>query len=156
MEEIELRWPMERFWRAPHGCQHHKLDAYPVLAKYVAYANFYPHERRRAGIPWIDVSAPCGSYSSKTAIGALDSILQTKLESYGGLHPHTRLLVYYGSAVAYNTPWYDIAFRKFSDVAEKAAQLVNGQSGFEKIYLLKALEPELEAFEISPSFTRCA
>jgi len=40
-------------------------------------------------------------------------------------------------------------------VAKEAAQTVASQSGFERIYLLKALEPELEAYEVFPAFAKC-
>jgi hypothetical protein len=70
-------------------------------------------------------------------------------------HSSVRLLAYYGAAVAYNTPWYGINTRKFSDVAKEAARIAATQSAFERIYLLKALEPELEAYEVFPVFAKC-
>jgi hypothetical protein len=45
--------------------------------------------------------------------------------------------------------------REFADVARLAAEAVRGQTPFDKIYVLHALEPELEAFEIYPTCTRC-
>ncbi len=161
VQETDRRWMTERHWRTPQGRQVYDFNSHPILGKYVVKIIFDPilasDDLRKypSGIPWIDISMPCFSYSSDSAIEALESILQAKLASYGGLHPQPRLLVYYGSAVAYNTPWYDIKFRKFVDVAEKAAQLVADQSSFERIYLLKALEPGLEAYEVSPNFARC-
>ncbi len=153
--ETEQRWQNERFWNSPAGCQRYELDAYPVLKQYVLKANFYPRERRPSGVPWIDVSLPCTSYSSDSAIEALAKILETKVANYGGFLKRAHLLVFYGAAAAYNTPWYDIQFRTFSDIAQKAAELARDQCGFEKIYLLKALEPGLEAYEIYPSFAKC-
>ena len=43
----------------------------------------------------------------------------------------------------------------FSDVAKEAARIAANQSAFERIYLLKALEPELEAYEVFPVFATC-
>jgi len=37
-----------------------------------------------------------------------------------------------------------------------AAEVVRGQDTFEKDLLLNAFEPELEAFEIYPTLTRCS
>ena len=64
-------------------------------------------------------------YSPESALAALRGILAEKTTHYGVFTRPTRLIGYYGQAVAYNTT-------------------------FEKIYLLNALEPELEAFEIFP------
>jgi hypothetical protein len=58
-------------------------------------------------------------------------------------------------AVAYNTPYVGVATREFAEVAALAANMVSGQTMFEKIYLLNALEPGLEAFEIFPACMRC-
>jgi hypothetical protein len=46
--------------------------------------------------------------------------------------------------------------REFGDVAAHAARVIRGQNAFEKIYLLQALEPGLEAYEIYPACVRCA
>ena len=84
------------------------------------------------------MSAPGSSYSSDTAIGALQEVLQAKINAYYGVFRHpVRLVVYYASAVAYNTPWYGIHYQNFSHVAKAAARMVKGQSRFEKIYLFK-------------------
>jgi hypothetical protein len=75
--------------------------------------------------------------------------------TFAGSHSSVRLLVYYGAAVACNTPWNGINTRIFSDVAKEAARIAANQSAFERIYLLKALEPELEAYEVFPVFATC-
>jgi hypothetical protein len=112
-------------------------------------------ERLPKSQPWIFIELPGGAYSPHTALNALASVLQSKIDRYGGLSQPVRLLVYYGKAIAYNTPWRGPEFREFRDVAEAAASIVRGQSLFEKIYLLKALEPGLEAYEIFPEFVNC-
>ena len=161
VEETERRWPGERFWNTPTGPHVWDFTAYPTLAKYVSQVSFDPlksgevWEEHFHGIPWIDVSVPCGSYSSDTALGALQASIENKVKAYGPSRQRPWLLVYYGSAVAYNTPWRGFKYRKFSDVAEEAARMVAGQSSFEKIFLLKALEPQLEAYEVFPLLTRC-
>ena len=74
---------------------------------------------------------------------------------YGGLTTPARLLVYYGRAFAYNTPYWGVETREFRDVATAAAEVVANQTCFERIYLLKALEPGLEVFEIFPNVVKC-
>ncbi len=48
-----------------------------------------------------------------------------------------------------------VEVREFQDVAAAAAKVVAGQSRFERIYLLNAVEPGLEAFEIFPAPVKC-
>jgi hypothetical protein len=83
-------------------------------------------------------------------------ILEQKIRRYGRFTRPTRLIIYYGRAVAYNTPYLGIETREFADLAALAAEVVCGQNAFERIYLLNALEPGLEAFEIYPTLTRCS
>jgi len=45
--------------------------------------------------------------------------------------------------------------REFHEVAQLAGQAVRGQNRFERIYLLNALEPGLQAFEIFPALAEC-
>ena len=82
-------------------------------------------------------------------------ILTRKIRRYGPFSRPTRLIIYYGKAVAYNTPYIGVETLEFVDIAERAAGVVRAQTAFEKIYLLNALEPGLEAFEIFPTCARC-
>ena len=45
--------------------------------------------------------------------------------------------------------------REFANMATLAAKAVAGQNTFEKIYLLNALHPGLEAYEIYPGCVQC-
>jgi len=161
IEDTERRWPHERFWRTPTGRHENDFSASPTIGKYVSHVNFYPmkidgvREEQIDCMPWINVSSPGGSYSSDTALSALESILEAKIRAYGRIRRRPWLLVYYGAAAAYNTPWYGFKYRTFCDVAAAAARVVASQSTFENIFLLKALEPELEAYEIFPVFSKC-
>jgi hypothetical protein len=162
IEETERCWPTERFWHSPQGRHVTEFDTHPTLGKYISKVLFDPlivGKRKNTyppGVPWIVMSAPVSSYSPETAISALREVLLRKIGGYGGLVRPVRLVVYYGMAVAYNTPWYGIHYRDFRDVAKAAAEMVKGQSRFERIYLFKALEPEPETFEVYPSFIKCS
>ncbi len=60
-------------------------------------------------------------------------------------------------AAAYNPPYIGVETTGLADVvAALAADAVRGQTAFAKIYLLNALEPSLEAFEIFPACVRCS
>jgi hypothetical protein len=160
IDETERQWSAERFWRSPQGRHVTEFDTHPTLGKYISKVLFDPlivgkrKNRYPSGVPWIVMAAPVSSYSPETAISALRKVLQEKINGYGGLVRPVRLIVYYGMAVAYNTPWYGIRYREFSDVAQAGAEMVKGQTRFERIYLFKALEPDLEVFEIYPSFSK--
>jgi hypothetical protein len=160
--ETHHRWPMERFWQSPQGRGCREFDRYPILGKYLRSVNFYPpvvggKERRwPAGQPWIFVENRGGSYSPGTSLAALRGILVKKTTHYGAFSRPTRLIIYYGRAAAYNTPYIGVETRQFADVAGWAADAVRGQKVFEKVYLLNALQPGLEAFEIYPACLRCS
>jgi hypothetical protein len=86
---------------------------------------------------------------------ALRAILTQKTTHYGAFSRPTRLIIYYGQAAAYNTPYIGVETLEFADVAAWAAETVREQTAFEKIYLLNALQPGLEAFEIFPAWVPC-
>ena len=90
-----------------------------------------------------------------TVSRASGAILAQKTTHYGAFTRPTRLIIYYGQAAAYNTPYIGMETREFADVAALAAHAVRGQTALEKIYLLNALEPGLEAFEIFPACVWC-
>jgi len=45
--------------------------------------------------------------------------------------------------------------RAVCDMVKEAARIAANQSAFERIYLLKALETELEVYEVFPVFAKC-
>jgi len=160
--ETHCRWPAERFWRSPQGRICREFDRYPTLGKYLRSVNFDPRgvagkvRSWPAGQPWVFVENRGGPYSPETSLAALRAILAQKTSHYGTFTRPTRLIVFYGQAAAYNTPYVGVETREFADVAAMAADAVRGQTAFEKIYLLNALEPGLEAFEIFPTCVRCS
>jgi hypothetical protein len=162
IEETDRRWPSERFWHSPQGRICRELAGYPPLGEYLPSVNFDPlvvrgqHRPWPKGQPWIFVEARGGSYLPETVLRALRGILDQKINHYGRFSRPTRLIVFYGKAIAYNTPYFGIETREFADVAALAVEAIHGQNAFEKIYLLNALEPGLEAFEIYPALTRCS
>lgn len=162
IQETDHQWPTERFWHSPQGRVCRDLAAYPPLGKYLRSVVFDPLVVRGqarpwpSGQPWVFTELRGGSYSPETALRALAGILEQKIRRYGRFSRPTRLLIYYGKAVAYNTPYLGVETREFVDVAALAAQAVRGQDSFEKVYLLNALEPGLEAYEIYPECTRCS
>ena len=162
IEETERRWPNEPFWHDPRGRHVRKFSSYPTLARYLSTVVFDPllagqtwRKTYPVDLPWIYVDSPGGAYSSSTALGALRTILQSKIAHYGRLSRTTDLIVYFNQAIVYNTSWYGPAVRGFGDVAAAAAHMVVGQSRFNRIYLLCAVEPQPEAYEIFPSLAKC-
>jgi hypothetical protein len=148
--ETDQRWPTERFWHSPQGRLCRELGDSQLLEKYLSPVHFDPLVVRGkprpwpTGQPWIFVEGRGGSYSPETAFRAMAGILGQKIRHYGRFTRPTRLIIYYGKAVAYNTPYVGIETREFADVPAVAAEVVRGQTAFEKIHLLNALEPGLE------------
>jgi transposase InsO family protein len=104
-------WPSERFWHSPQGRTCRDFSDHPTLGKYVSAVHFEPAvvaSRTRPwikGQPWVFVELPGGSYSPNTALGALADILKRKIGRYGRFSRLTRLVIHYGKAVVYNTPY---------------------------------------------------
>ena len=164
IEDTDRCWPTERFWHSPQGHVCRQFESSAVLAKYLESVHFLPlrvgnkvEERWPADQPWIFFRSWGGSYSSDSAVNALDGIIRKKQNHYGKqtCRP-VRLLIYYGKAVLYNTPFLGINIRTFKDVAAiAAAELAGKQLVFERVYLFQALEPDLQAFEIYPKLAPC-
>ncbi|MGH7935435.1 MAG: hypothetical protein ACREF8_00305 [Chthoniobacterales bacterium] len=111
---------------------------------------------------WIRFSPDGGAYSCESAIAVLRAGIEKKLKHYAVPQDReARLIVYYDLAVLQNTPYRDcLKYRNFDDIAREAARFVSqfladGKSPFSKIYLLKALWPKPEVFEIWPVFIPC-
>ena len=60
-------------------------------------------------------------------------------------------MIHYGKAVAYNTPYISVKNREFAERGCVGGRGGPGTNRLEKIYLLDAVEPGLEAFEIYPA-----
>lgn len=107
---------------------------------------------------WIEFPGDGGVYSSKWALEALAGILARKTERYAAQQTgDLRLIIYYDEGVLYNTPYEDLKRETFADMAYEAALLLTKKNAapFNKIYLLQALCPNPETFEIWPSFSKC-
>lgn len=107
-----------------------------------------------AGEPYIVVEGGGGSYTSDPAIAALVTVVEEKIKRYGGLSRPVRLLVHYGQAALYNTPYHG-PNTELADVAMIAAHAVAAQTTFERIYVLGGVRDGVEAYEIFPACTRC-
>ena len=112
-------------------------------------------------LTWIHFENEGGAYSSESAIQALSRIIRKKLGKYQlAASRDQRLIVYDDQAVLYNTPFYDLKFRHFADVARQCAvfvsdSLAGSSQRFRHVYLLKALWPTPEAYQLWPNFCRC-
>jgi len=105
--------------------------------------------------PWIKFPLEGGAYSSEPAIKALAEIVAKKANMYADRQSgDLRLIIYYDQAVLYNTPYRDQEHEGFGDVAREAVKFLAGKPAtpFRNIYLLSALQPDPEVFEIWPAF----
>jgi hypothetical protein len=162
IRDTDKRWRNPRTGHLPKQHLVNNFASYPSLAKYLVRISLTsavvagkPIPKRPPAVPWIFVKTGASSYLPETMLSALTSGIESKVKRYGGFNTPVRLLVHYGRAFAYNTPYIGIETSDFGDVARVIAQRVGGQSLFEKIYLLNALEPGLEAYEIFPTVTKC-
>ncbi len=151
-------------WRqSPQGHYCTAFNEYPALGKYLDRVHFEPRvvpwERWKwpADLPWILFEGRGGSYDGQVLITALEQRIQQKAKHYGAFgHEDVRLIVFYNQAILYNTPFDDLEICTFEDVAAIAKEISSRiQVPFTKAYLLSALYPNPEAFEVYPTARRC-
>jgi hypothetical protein len=65
-------------------------------------------------------------------------ILDQKILHYGRFTRPTQLVIYYGRAAAYNTPYVGVQTRGFANMAALATTAVASQASFDKIYFERA------------------
>ncbi|MBV8361343.1 MAG: hypothetical protein JO189_25910 [Deltaproteobacteria bacterium] len=108
--------------------------------------------------PWIAFPLDAGAYSSQPALEALNDILGEKTAKYAPVETaDLRLIVYYNDAVLYNTPYEDQEHETFAGMAREASRMLTERNAnpFKKIYLLRALWPNPETFEIWLTISKC-
>ncbi|MBI3636196.1 MAG: hypothetical protein HY216_08280 [Candidatus Rokubacteria bacterium] len=134
VDETERRWPTERTWQSPMGRLVRDLEQSPALDKYLDHVQFFPaviagkrQAKRPAEMSWIFAPRfPAASYSPAVARDALLSILREKIGHYGGIGSSVRLIVHYGRAAIYNTPYFGVDMRDFQAVASMAGRCGSG------------------------------
>ncbi len=114
---------------------------------------------REAQAPsWTKFPADGGAYSSENAVRALKNIFDKKICHYGKSESSDiRLLIYYDDAVLYNSPYHDLAYETFESMAREAARFLATKTPipFTKVYLVNALSPGPEVFEVWPTLAKC-
>lgn len=158
IHNLDNRWPMERSWHSPQGHEASgvELEPYPVVAKYLDKVHLFPNKvfrgwppdgqmvkkKWRDGQDWILFRARGGAYSEKTMLNPLLELLAGKKEHYGRRtgFDHLSLIVYYNSALIYNSPAETFRFT-FKSAAESARQFLgDDQDPFQSIYLFVAVD----------------
>ena len=139
--------------------------SYPKVADYEGLVRFVDkiwiwkkggQQETVATVPWIRFQDPGGSYNPEEAIIALKNVVQKKLNKYAdALEQDVRLIIHYGQASVYNTPFESPTHLTFEEVAQMLATGLYDLTitSFSKIYLLNEMEPE--AFKVYPSFCLC-
>jgi hypothetical protein len=115
----------------------------------------------RSDPSWIDFPLEGGAYSSKSALKALKKILDKKTDKYASQAADLRLIIHYNDAAVYNEPYQDQEHETFADMACEASRMLADMlakkkvAPFTSIYLLRALRPNPEAFEVWPTLGKC-
>jgi hypothetical protein len=111
----------------------------------------------RSDPSWIDFPLEGGAYSSKSALKALKKILDDKRDKYAPQKRDLRLIIHYNDAALYNDPYQDQKHQTFADMACRASRMLAKKkvAAFTSIYLLRALRPNPEAFEVWPTLCKC-
>jgi hypothetical protein len=158
IDEVDQRWPSERFWQSPQGywARNDDLVRYPVLQKYLSGLQFFPSlwaegwppkvyktkKQWPEGQNWILFPARGGPFSSDTMLQPLFELLSDKIEHYGGQgtgFDQVSLVIHYNSALIYNSPVETPHF-KFQDAADAARIFLGGDMGpFHNIFMFIAI-----------------
>jgi hypothetical protein len=111
----------------------------------------------RSDPSWIDFPLEGGAYSSESALKALKEILANKTKRYAQQATDLRLIIHYNDAALYNDPYQDQKHQTFADMACRASRMLAKKkvAAFTSIYLLRALRPNPEAFEVWPTLCKC-
>ena len=135
----------------------HDLSGYPWLSKYVAWMELWPRPAvsRRTAARWVRFPARGGFYTPQPMVAALSENIQKKTERYSTLSreqalDELHLIVYYGSAILYNSPYAAPGFG-IRDVAEVVGQALATNPGhFRKIFLFSPIEKKEKVFQLWP------
>jgi hypothetical protein len=158
IRDHDERWPTKRFWHSPQGhmASGTELTLYPVVAKYLDGVRMFPNKRYQgrppdggmvketwpAGQDWILFPTRGGAYSEQTMLQPLLELLAEKKGHYGpgSGYDHLSLVVYYNSALLYNSPAETRQFT-FENAAEAARRLLEDDAEpFQSIYLFAAAD----------------
>lgn len=163
IEEVDHRWPIERLWQGPQGHRAlpEELSSFPILQKYLNSVQFFPRKRYEGWPPngqfviktwwpgqdWILFKSRGGSYSQDTMLETLMELLATKKMHYSSIgtgFDTLFLIVYYNSALIYNSP-VETCEVKFEDAFENAANSARQFIGddpdpFNRIFLFVAVD----------------
>ena len=143
IQEVDRRWPQERFWQSPQGFQAgvEDLATHPTLQEYLESITFFPsnwyegwppngREVKRKWPPgqdWILFPGKGGSYSKNTMLQPFYELLSEKKKHYGSAgtgFDYLVLLILYNSALIYNSPVETPHF-KFEDAVRAAKEFIN-------------------------------
>ncbi len=163
IKAVDAGWPQNQSCQSPQGYRVTTFEEYPRLKKYLVSVHFEPcvvgGKRRKWPFdqPWIVFEGRGGAYDPNDAVAALARVIKDKAVHYGTFgEKDVRLIVFYNQAILYNTPFQGLANRTFADVAAIAARILgNIDVPFTKVYLLKAPDPDPEAFEVYPGLRQC-
>lgn len=155
---IDSRWALERSWHSPQGHEASgvELEPYPVVAKYINKIHMFPNRAYQGWPPngqvvkkkwwdgqdWILFRARGGAFSEKAMLNPLFELLAKKKEHYGKRtgFDHLSLIVYYNTALIYNSPAESLGFT-FESAAENAKHFLNDDPDpFQSIFMFVAVD----------------
>jgi len=159
IDEVDRRWPNERFWQSPQGfkARNEDLSKYSVLQKYLTGIRFFPSDwyegwppngrkvKRKwpEGQDWILFPAHVDWFSEDTMLQPLFELLSDKKQHYGSSgtgFDHLSLVIYYNSALLYNSPVETPRF-KFADVVQASKEFLKDDSDpFDSVFLFIAID----------------
>lgn len=159
IQEVDHRWPTEPSWHNPPGYEFtsDKLSVFPMLQKYLVSIHFSPRNRYEGWPPnggfvkrtwpreqdWIVFSCRGGSFDQNSMLQPLLELVAHKKERYGGCgtgFEALHLIIYYNSALTYNSPAEFEPYFTFKDAAERLREFIGDDPDpFDGIFLFVAI-----------------
>jgi len=158
--EVDRRWPSEPSWHNPpgHDVASEELSRFSMLQKYLVSIRFFPRKRyegwppngrfvRRiwpSGLNWIVFPCRGGSFDQNSMLQPLLELVAHKKERYGGCRTGfagLHLVLYYCSALIYNSPAELEPCFTFKDAADRVSEFVGDDPDpFDNIFLFIAID----------------
>ncbi len=154
VQDVDLRWPQERFWHSPQGCHVRDLTPWPPLGTYLSEVHFHPGQSKwEEGINWILPPAHADTFDDKTMAEPLLQLIRDKLAKYHSRPMATPsdslvLLAFFNQGLMYNSP-LETPRRPVELLVEDVRRQLGGEHGpFQRAFLFLAPSPGECAFRL--------
>jgi len=153
IDEVDRRWPDERFWQSPQGCHIRDLSSYSPLDRHLLEVHFHPGQTRwPEGTKWIVQAVDVDWFDDRTIVEPLLRLLRKKLMKYRKHQiegcDELVLLVFFNQALMFNSPLQTPRRRIEVIVEEVRSKVHDDTAPFQRAFLFLAPTPGARVFRL--------